>query len=258
MGQAEGKKAPSEERRNSSPYPESEEFPSTVWMRVEQAGDQTRPQSRQALAELCEAYWRPVYAFIRRKGNDPDRAADLTQGFFTLLIETGALATVTPGKGKFRSFLMAACSHYLSNQRDHERALKRGGGRSLNAIDQLKAEDRFSVEPFHELTPERAFIRQWALTLLDRVMARLQTEAAEKGKAPLFEQIRPAILGRDAAPSYAKVSESLGLSETVVRVAVHRYRTRYRVLLREEIARTVSDPDDIEEEITTLIQALAD
>jgi len=258
MGQAEGKNAPSEERGNPSPQPESEAFPSTVWLRVEQAGDQTRPQSREALAKLCEAYWHPVYAFIRHKGNDPDRAADLTQGFFAALIETGALATVRPGKGKFRSFLMAACSHFLSNQRVYERALKRGGGRSLVSIDQLKAEDRFNLEPFHELTPERAFIRQWALTLLDRVMAKLQKEAAVKGKALLFEQLRPAILGREAAPSYANISELLGLSETMVRVAVHRYRTRYRVLLREEIALTVSDPEEIEEEITTLIRALED
>jgi DNA-directed RNA polymerase specialized sigma24 family protein len=227
-------------------------------MRVEEARDQSQPRSREAFAEICDMYWHPVYAFIRRKGNDPDRAADLTQGFFTLLIETGALATVTPEKGRFRSFLMAACSHFVSNQRIYERAMKRGGGRALVSIDQLKAEDRFNLEPFHELTPERAFIRQWALTLLDRVMCKLQREAAEKGKAQLFEQLRPALLGREAVPSYARISQSLGLSETLVKVTVHRYRTRYRALLREEIARTVSNPDEIEEEITTLIRALAD
>jgi RNA polymerase sigma-70 factor (ECF subfamily) len=236
----------------------SDEFPSTVWIRVEEARDQSQPRSREALAELCEAYWRPVYAFIRRKGNDPDRAADLTQGFFTVLIETGALSSVTPNKGRFRSFLMAACSHFLSNQRVYERALKRGGGRALISIDQLKAEDRLGVEPFHELTPERAFIRQWALTLLDRVMTRLQKEATVKGKAQLFEQLRPAILGSASTPSYQHISDSMGLSESMVRVNVHRYRTRYRVLLHDEIARTLSDPDEIEEEITTLIQALAE
>ena len=139
-------------------------------MRIEQAKKPTTPQSREALAELCEAYWHPVYAFIRRKGNDPDRAADLTQGFFTVLIETGALSAVTPEKGKFRSFLMAACTHFLCNQRVHEPSLKRGGGRFHVSIDQLKAEDRLSHEPFHEMTPEKIFIRQWALTLLDRVM----------------------------------------------------------------------------------------
>lgn len=227
-------------------------------MRIEQAKETTAPYSRKALAELCEAYWHPVYAFIRRKGNDPDRAADLTQGFFTVLIETEALTAVTPEKGRFRSFLMAACTHFLCNQRVHERALKRGGGRFLVSIDQLKAEDRLSQEPFHEMTPEKTFLRQWALTLLDRVMDTLQAEVALKGKTELFEQLRPVILGREAVPSYAQISAKLGLSEASLKVTVHRYRTRYRKLLRNEIARTVDDPADIVEEITTLIEALAD
>src|SRR5271157_4577773 len=244
--------------QNSRSLTSAEEFPSTIWMRVEQAKQSTAPQSQEALAELCEAYWHPVYAFIRRKGNDPDRAADLTQGFFTVLIETGALAAVTPEKGRFRSFLMAACTHFLCNQRVHECALKRGGGRFLVSIDQLKAEDRLRHEPFHEMTPEKTFVRQWALTLLDRVMATLQAEAALKGKSQVFEQVRPVILGREAVPSYAQIAAQLGLSETTLKVTLHRYRARYRALLRDEIARTVDDPADIEQEITTLIQALAD
>jgi DNA-directed RNA polymerase specialized sigma24 family protein len=255
VGESNSEGTSSQNPRRAQP---AEEFPSTIWMRVEQAGEPTAPQSREALAELCEAYWHPVYAFIRRKGNDPDRAADLTQGFFTVLIETGALATVTREKGKFRSFLMVACTHFLCNQKVHDRALKRGGGRFLVSIDQLKAEDRLRHEPFHEVTPERTFIRQWALTLLDRVMAKLQSEASLKGKTHVFEQVRPVILGREAVPSYAQISAKLGMSETAVKVTVHRYRTRYRVLLRDEIARTVDDPAEIEQEITTLIQALAD
>ncbi len=235
----------------------AEEFPSTIWMRVERAKEPTEPQSREALAELCEAYWHPVYAFIRRKGNDPDRAADLTQGFFTVLIETGALASVTQEKGRFRSFLMATCTHFLCNQRVHERALKRGGGRFHVSIDQLKAEDRLRHEPFHEMTPEKTFMRQWALTLLDRVMARLREEASLKGKTQIFEEVRPVILGRETVLPYPQIAAKLGLSETTLKVTVHRYRTRYRVLLRDEIARTVDDPADIEQEITTLIQALA-
>jgi DNA-directed RNA polymerase specialized sigma24 family protein len=255
VGESDSRGSSSQSSRRSSP---SEEFPSTIWMRIEQAKEPTAPQSREALAELCEAYWHPVYAFIRRKGNDPDRAADLTQGFFTVLIETGALASVTPEKGRFRSFLMSACTHFLCNQRVHEHALKRGGGRFLVSIDQLKAEDRLRHEPFHETTPEKTFIRQWALTLLDRVMATLQAEAALKGKTQVFEEVRPVILGREAVPTYAQISTKLGLSETSLKVSVHRYRTRYRELLRNEIARTVDDPADIEQEITTLIQALAD
>ena len=164
---------------------QDEDFPSTIWLRVESAKDPETPHAREALGELCEAYWQPVYTFIRRKGHDPDQALDLTQGFFALLVEPGALGTVTPAKGKFRSFLMAACTHFLSNQRVYERALKRGGGRRRVSIDHSEAESWMRHEPFHELTPERAFVRQWALTLLDRTMARLEAEASPKSKSSI-------------------------------------------------------------------------
>lgn len=231
-------------------------FPPTTWTRIEKVKDANSSHSRQALAELCEAYWRPVYAFIRRKGNDPDRAADLTQGFFTLLIEPGALKDVTAEKGKFRSFLMACCTHFMSNQRAYERAIKRGGGRSPISIDQLKGEAWLRLEPFHELTPERIFLREWATTLLERVLATLEKESRQKGNSRFFERIRPVLLGRDASLSYASIAAELGFSESRIKVAVHRYRNRYRLLLREEIARTLDDPAQVEEEITTLIAAL--
>ena len=233
-----------------------DEFPLTAWTRIKKVKDATPSQSRHALAELCDAYWRPVYAFIRRKGNDPHRAADLTQGFFSLLIEPGALAAVAEGKGRFRSFLMAACTHYMSNQRTYERALKRGGRQSPVSIDHFKGEEWLRLEPFHELTPDRIFLREWATTLLERVMAKLQAEAQRKGNARLFERIRPVLLGREASPSYAEIAADLGVSESRIKLAVHRYRRRYRLLLRDEIARTLDDPAEIEEEITTLIAAL--
>ncbi len=185
------------------------------------------------------------------------RSLDLTQGFFALLIEPGALGAVTPAKGKFRSFLMAACTHFLSNQRVYERALKRGGGRGRVSIDQSEAESCMRHEPFHELTPERAFVRQWALTMLDRTMAQLEAEASSKSRSSLFDLVKPAILETGKHASYAEIATELGTTEAVVKVAVHRYRNRFRVLLRQEISRTVDDPADIEEEITTLIQALA-
>jgi RNA polymerase sigma factor (sigma-70 family) len=238
------------------PLRSHDEFPSTIWTRIEKVRDSTAAESRDALAALCEAYWQPVYAFIRHKGNNPDRAADLTQDFFTFLIEPGALTAVSEGKGKFRSFLMAACTHFLSNRRVYERALKRGGGRSPISIDQLNAEDSRGPQPFHELTPERIFLRHWATTLLDRVMTRLQSEAHTKGKVRLFDQIRSTLLGREPSRSYAEIAAALGVSESHVKVAVHRYRNRYRVLLRDEIARTVDDPREVEQEITTLIEAL--
>ena len=136
--------------------------------------------------------------------------------------------------------------------------MKRGGGRFHISIDQLKAEDRLSHEPFHEMTPEKTFIRQWALTLLDRVMATLKAEADSKGKTQVFEQVRPVILGRDAVPSYALIAAKLGLSEATLKVTVHRYRARYRAYCANGDRRTVADPADIEQEITTLIEALAE
>ena len=256
MGAPDSRKSGSQSPQ-SEPQRSADEFPSTVWMRIEKVRDSSAADSREALAELCEAYWRPVYAFIRRKGNDPDRAADLTQDFFTLLIEPGAMAAVAERKGRFRSFLMAACTHFLSNRKEYERAVKRGGGRSPVSIDERDAENRLRNEPFHELTAERIFMRQWATAVLDRVMARLQSEANLKGKTRVFDQIRPVLLGRVAAPSHAEISAALGVSESYVRLAVHRYRNRYRLLLRKEIARTVADPAEIDQEITTLIEALA-
>jgi RNA polymerase sigma-70 factor (ECF subfamily) len=238
--------------------PSSDEFPSTVWISVEQARDSSAERAREALAELCSAYWQPVYAFIRRKGNDPDRAADLTQDFFTLLIEPGALADVDAAKGKFRSFLMAACSHVLSNRHVYERALKRGGGRSLISIDQLQAEERLRCEPFHEITPERIFLREWATILINRVMDQLRSEARVKGRSRLFDQIRPALLGRELAPSYAQLAKELGVGEAKIKVAVHRLRVRFKELLRKEIARAGTDPAEIDQEISSLIQALSD
>jgi RNA polymerase sigma-70 factor (ECF subfamily) len=226
-------------------------------MLIDEAREAGPTQSRAAMEQLCQAYWQPVYAFIRRKGNDPDRSADLTQDFFALLLEPGALAAVTERKGKFRSFLMAACSHFLSNRRVYERALKRGGGRPLFSIDQLDAENRLRREPFHEVTPERVFLRRWATTLLDRVMLQLQSEADAKGKSRLFDHIKPALLGSGLTVRYTQISADLGIAESTVKVAVHRYRSRYRQLLREEIARTVDDPAEIEAEISTLIEALA-
>ena len=257
MGDPNSRKTDSEPLHPQRPRP-PEEFPLTIWMRIENVKDSTPGVSHAALTELCEAYWHPVYAFIRRKGNDPDRAADLTQGFFTLLIEPGALAAVTEGKGKFRSFLMAACTHFLSNQRVFEQALKRGGRRTPISMDQFQGEERLRLEPFHNLTPDRIFLREWARTLLDRVLSSLEAEAHRKGKDRLFDHIRPTLLGTKWSPTYSEIATALGVSESHIKVAVHRYRARYKQLLREEIARTVDDPADVEDEITALIQALAE
>jgi len=233
-------------------------FPTTHWSRVVAAGDPSAPEARAALAALCAAYWYPLYAFVRRRGHESQEAEDLVQGFFTTLLENDSLATIDRTKGRFRSFLVAACTHFLSNMRDYQRALKRGGGRSIVSIDRLQAEDRYGREPADELTAERLFDRRWATTLLDHVLARLEAEMSFAGKAPLFEALRPALLGSSEKQSYAHVAAALGCTEGAARGAAHRLRIRYRELLREEIARTIDDTSSIEEEIHDLFATFGD
>ncbi len=219
------------------------------------ACDPAEPEARAALAALCGRYWYPLYAFIRRRGHDPSSAEDLVQGFFAALLEKEGLSSVNRSKGRFRSFLMAACSHYLSNRRDHDRALKRGQGRVFVPIDSLEAEDRYRREPTHELTAERLFERRWATTLLDHVLERLGAEMSAAGKGRLFEALRPALLGSVNRLPYASIATELGCSESAARLAAHRLRARYRALLRQEIARTLADPEDVNDEIRDLFAA---
>jgi RNA polymerase sigma factor (sigma-70 family) len=204
------------------------------------------------MAELCGAYWYPLYAFVRRRGHDPASAEDIVQGFFATLLEKESLATIDRTKGRFRSFLVAACSHYLSNRRDHEHRLKRGRGHAIVPIDVATAEDRYRREPSHELTPERLFERRWATTLLDNVLGRLEAQMAAADKAPMFEALKPALLGSADRLSYARIAADLRCSEGAARVAAHRLRARYRALLRQEVARTLDDPAAVEEEIRDL------
>jgi RNA polymerase sigma-70 factor (ECF subfamily) len=236
----------------------SPRFPTTHWSRIVAAQGPAAPEAREALVALCTDYWYPIYSFIRRRGYGPDQAPDLTQDFFARLLEPGAFATASPRIGRFRSFLRGACSHFLSNQRDREMALKRGGGCLLIPIDRLEAEGRFGREPADELTAERAFERKWALTLLDRALHRLDAELAQSRNRPLIDQLRPVVFGEAGARSYREIAEEVGTSESAVKMAAHRLRNRYRELLREEIARTVADPAEIESEITALLTSLAD
>ncbi|WP_435007923.1 RNA polymerase sigma factor [Tundrisphaera lichenicola] len=233
-------------------------FQTTRWTMILAARDGGGDGSDAALAELCEAYWYPLYAFLRRKGHGAEAAEDLVQGFFARLLEKGDLSGVVPERGRFRSFLMAACSHYAANRLDHDRAEKRGGGRSPISIDRCKARGRYDREPSHTLTAERLFERRWALTVLDLVLARLEAEMAVSGKADLLEALRPALLGSADRMRYAEVSEVLGLSEVAARAAAGRLRRRYRALLREEVGRTLDDPSEVEGEIRELLKALAD
>jgi RNA polymerase sigma-70 factor (ECF subfamily) len=243
-----------EARLDASGSPER--FRTTRWSVVLAARDRASPEARQALQELCEAYWYPLYAFIRRYGHPAEEARDLTQEFFVRLMEKDFLALVDQSRGKFRSFLMTACKHFLANERDRARAVKRGGGREFLSIDARAGESRYVAEPTHDLTAERLFERRWALMLLHHVLGRLRDEFQQAGKGEQFEQLKVFLTGEKPAEHYAQAAEALRATPGAVRVAAHRLRRRYRDLLREEIARTVNDPDQVEAEIRDLWTAL--
>ena len=232
------------------------DFPSTHWSRVLAAGDPEAPLARKALSELCQAYWFPLYAYFRRRVQDPDRAQELTQDLFVRLLEKGALAAADPARGRFRSFLRAVCADFLANRRDWERATKRGGGRTTFSLDLAEAEDRYGREPAHELTAERIFDRTWALTLLQRVLDQLRREFESAGQGANFAELGAVLTDADSVVPYKTIAARLNMSEGAVRVAVHRLRRRYGALLRAEIAATVGDPAEVEDEIRALFAAL--
>ncbi len=232
-------------------------FPTTRWSQVVAAGDRAGSESREALAELCSAYWYPLYAFVRRKGHPPDLAADLVQGTFLTLLDRAGFAAAAPERGRFRSFLMAVCSHHLADCRDRDRAVKRGGGVMPISIDRDLAEGRYSAEPVNDLTPERLFDRRWATGLLDQALARLEAESIAAGKAALVSHLLPTLTGGRGEVAIAAIAAELGMTEGSVKMAASRLRKRYGEIVREEIARTVADPADVEVEVRALFAALA-
>jgi DNA-directed RNA polymerase specialized sigma24 family protein len=233
---------------SGSNRPTGARFPTTHWSRIFAASDPVASSSRAALEALCLDYWFPLYAFVRRRGLSPHDAEDIVQGFLADLLSRGDLSHLDPSNGTFRSFLRAACEHYLANQRNHDRAAKRGGEVKIVCIDRLEAENRLGREPATELTPQRVYERQWALTLLESVQA---------GKAELFARLRPVLQGDGLAPPYPTIATELGMTDGAVRVAAHRLRVRYRELLREEVGRTTDDPLSVDAEIAELLAALA-
>jgi RNA polymerase sigma factor (sigma-70 family) len=236
--------------------PSLKRFPTTDWSLVVAAGDPDAPRSKESLETLCGAYWYPIYAYIRHRGYPPESAQDLTQDFFTRVLEKGLFAEADPVRGRFRSFLRTVCTHYLANRRDRERAFKRGGGRSSLPIDSADAESRYTREPAHELTPDRIFDRSWALTLLTRVFDRLRREYEDAGRGNVIDELRAVLTEDPQAAPYSKIAARLGISEGAVRVAVHRLRRRYGILLRQEIGTTVDDPAEVDDEIRALFAAL--
>jgi RNA polymerase sigma factor (sigma-70 family) len=242
--------------QRSSDGPAPGHFPTTRWSRVILAGDPDAPLARESLAELCSAYWYPLYAYVRRLGYGAEPARDLTQDFFARALEKGLLAEADPSRGRFRSFLRTVCAHFLANRHDWEHARKRGGGRTTLTIDANTAEGRYALELADDLTPERIFDRSWALTLLGRVLDQLGREYDEAGKAATFEALRGVLDGASDPSPYAEVAARLGATEGAARVAAHRLRRRYGELLRREIASTLAEPADIDDEIRDLFAAL--
>ena len=236
--------------------PSHQRFPTTNWGLVGAAGDPGASRSRESLAALCSAYWYPIYAYIRRQGYPPEPAQDLTQDFFARNLEKGLFAEADRGRGRFRSFLRTVCTHYLANRRDRENAQKRGGGRSPLSIDPSDAESRYTLEPAHDLTAERIFERSWALTLLGRVLDQLRREYADAGRGALIEELQAVLTEDPQVAPYAMIAERLGITEGAFRVTVHRVRRRYGLLLRQEIAATVDDPAEVDDEIKALFASL--
>jgi len=217
--------------------------------------DTTRAQS--ALAKLCKTYWYPLYAYVRRRGYGPEDAQDLTQEFFARLLGQDSLRKADRDRGRFRTFLLASMSHFLSNEWDKARAQKRGGGVQFVPIQLGTAETRYGEEPADPRTPEQEFERSWALALLDVVLNRLRAEHNDADSRKHFEVLKPCLVGDSQSQPYATLASQLGLSEGAVKVAVHRLRRRYRELLREEIANTVATPEEVDAEMRYLFKVLA-
>ena len=234
------------------------QFHTTRWSAVLLSVQSRASGSQAALAELCRIYWYPIYSFVRRRGASPEDAQDLTQGFFLHLLAHKALSQVSPLKGKFRSFLLASLQNYLSDEADRARCLKRGGNIEIIPLDMGLAEDRHRLVPLDFLTADKVFDARWAMTLMDEAMDRLRQEYAGQGKMSIFETLRPYIdpINSKAALSYEKVADTLQVRVGSAKKLIFRLRKRYASVLREEVARTVSDSRQVDEEIHALCEAL--
>lgn len=232
-------------------------FATTHWSVVLAASKSSSPEQRQALETLCQSYWLPLYVYLRRRGNNANRAEEYTQAFFAYLLEKRSVRFADPQRGKFRAFLLASLKHFLSDRHDYDQAKKRGGGQKRLSLDFENAETQYALEPVDRLTPEKLFERSWAMAVLDRAMARLQAEATSAKEKRRLEHLRLYLTARQDAVPYADMGEKLGMTEGAMRVAVHRLRRRYRDALRDEIAQTVSTEEEINQEIRHLFSALA-
>jgi RNA polymerase sigma factor (sigma-70 family) len=234
---------------------EAAPFTTTHWSVVLEAqGDS--PAAREALEKLCRTYWRPIYSFVRRQGIGPEEAEDLTQGFFALLLERKDLNTVRKEKGRLRSYLIASLKNFLADESRHAMAIKRGKGQRLIPLEGLSVDERFQMEPADPVTAEQIYERRWASTVLEHVLGRLKDEYRAAGRAALFDSLKQLLPDEPGGPSQLDIASQLGMTQNALRQAFHRFRRRYQLLLREEIAHTVATPNDIEDELRHLISVV--
>jgi RNA polymerase sigma-70 factor (ECF subfamily) len=238
------------------PVPSPQWFATTHWSVVLAAGQSDSDQREAALQKLCKAYWYPLYAYIRWRGHRPEDAQDLTQEFFLKLIEKNWLSKVVPEGARFRSFLLTVLKGFLANAHDYATAAKRGGGRVFVPLDSEQAEGRFLQEPAINDNPEAAFDRRWALAVLADALQRLRAAATESGKARHFEFLQPFLSREPGEGEYSRIGEHLNMSRDAVGVAVHRLRQRYREMLRSTVADTLSDPQQVDDELRHVFAAL--
>jgi RNA polymerase sigma-70 factor (ECF subfamily) len=236
--------------------PAPRQFANTRWSLVAAAGQGESPEAVDALATLCRLYWYPLYAYARRRIGNPHDAQDATQSFFAQLLDKKYLHDVDRARGKFRSFLITAFSHFLSKEHDKASTQKRGGGRNHLPLDFQKGEEQYRFEPADQETPEAIFERRWALTLLQQTLKQLREEFCSAGKEKVFDCLKETLTGDDLSRSYSQIAEELGSSEAAVKVAVHRLRRRYQELLRAEIAQTVTKTEEIDDELCNLFAAV--
>src|SRR5438128_6719908 len=240
--------------RTMHTLPGSSQVPATRCTLLVAAAYPNRKETRSALVSLCENYWYPLYAYLRRRGYPADNAQDLTQEFFIRVLEGRYLDRADPEKGRFRSFILTSLKFFVADEQDRDRAQKRGGGK-LEPLEFSSGEQRYQREPAHDETPERIFERRWALTVLDRVMERLRSEFVQHGRPERFERLKVFLLGHSDAP-YAALAREMKTSEGALKVAIHRLRKRYPERLRQEIADTVADPAEVESELRFLAAVL--
>jgi RNA polymerase sigma-70 factor (ECF subfamily) len=245
-------------RKQGNSTPGQSMFATTHWSVILAAGNQSSPDYTRALSTLCETYWFPLYAYLRRRGYNRQQAEDYTQSFFASLLERQSIGKADPEKGKFRSFLLASLKHFLADEYDRTEAQKRGGGRKSLSLDIEDGETRYSREPVDTLSPEKLFERYWAQMVLKQAMARLKAEYVNADKQQLFEHLKAYLTMEPGSMSYHSVAARLNMTEGAVKVAVYRLRQRYGELVREEIAQTVTTTEQIEDEIRELYSALAD